>query len=517
MNKAESSDESLVSLVDRAQALAEAGEINRAISAYRKWLIDSETPLAFAAQFNLAVLYFQIHQVGLAQSALRSCLACNPSFEPAMRLCTDTSLDSHRPMAARASFGHRHLRVGWLGSTSALKAHPLSAVPIAVGSATCEHIFFAWGIDMPPHAEDITGLSDDAAACLIRSREIDVLIDLLGWCEVARPGILAYHPASLQVAWTSLPKPSGLLAMDALIADEDGIPGLLELTVKEVIFRLEPARLATDESTSSFLSRLEALLILEHSKLSKRDQWPEANPESLTYILPPASHGRRYIIVAPPYQHTSAGIRVLYDLQKWLILAGYDAIVCTWFTGYPIQGFVDDIVIYPEVAPGNLLQAHRVVRYIMNVPGKLGHGEKTYAPNELLVAYNQPLAPFADGLVLQVPSTEPFFYNSGETRNKDAMYVGKGFNLGIHPPHCVEITKEFPPTRLELADFLRTVDTLYTYDDFTILAYEAKLCGCKLAVIKAKDDIEFICDIPMPNVDQFRAQLHRFIEITQRL
>jgi hypothetical protein len=305
--------------------------------------------------------------------------------------------------------------------------------------------------------------------------------------------------------------------MDAVIVDEGTMLPAAEKVFTESVLPLKRRDTSTLGKAHGLLSNVETLLVSWEGRLPARIQHHAPAQADIEYLKAPGSHGRRYVIAAPPYHHASAGIRVLYDLQKWLVLAGFDAIVCTWFPGYPIDSFADDIVIYPEVAPGNLLQAKRVVRYILNTPGKLGHGEKAYAPDELLVAYNNELAPYSDGHVLQLPSTEPFFYSEGGLRDKDAMYVGKGRNLGLHPEGCVEITKQFPPTRLQMADFLRTVKTLYTYDNFTMLGYEAKLCGCNVTLIDGSGQKQPLHTSYVPSLNEFRAQLHRFIQLTQQM
>ena len=174
-------------------------------------------------------------------------------------------------------------------------------------------------------------------------------------------------------------------------------------------------------------------------------------------------------------------------------------------------------MIYPEVAPGNLLNAKRVIRYIMNVPGKLGFGEKTYAPNEVLVAYNKELAPYSNGAILQVPSTEPFFHAQGAVKTKNAVYVGKGQDLGKHPADCVVITKGFPATRREVAELLRSVKTLYMYDDFSMIGHEAKLCGCEVKLIQKDGTIIDYPPYSYPTLEEFKVQLHEFIEMTRRL
>ena len=244
---------------------------------------------------------------------------------------------------------------------------------------------------------------------------------------------------------------------------------------------------------------------------------PKARPEDLNYIIPPRPTERRYVIAAPPFQHNSAGVRILYELQQWLVRAGLDAIVCTWFPGYPVDQFADDIVIYPEVAPGNLLKAKRVVRYILNVPGQLGHGEKTYDKNEVVVAYIKDLTQYADGMILQVPSIEPFFHADNCVKTCDAVYVGKGTDLGIHPPGCIAITKGFPASRRAVAELLRSAKTLYTYDHFSMIGREAELCGCDVKLIEPDGSMVDYPRRHFPSLDEFKLQLHEFIEMTKLL
>ena len=510
--------ESIFDLIDGAQRLVDGGEIDKAIAEYKYWLSDeSDGAGDFAAYFNLAILYLNIGQIGLAQKALRKCVECKPDFNPAVQLCVDPSLDLLRPMAARTQFEHGCLRVGWLGEARDLTKHSIVTLLGMETSINCEHTLYGWGAGLPKNAKNITELTDDAAACFIRSQELDVLIDIMGWAEASRPRIIAYHPASLVVSMVWPPQSSGLMAIDYAVLYQNAIPSNEISYFEEEVLLLEGESPIGKKTAQEKLWQLELTLKEVHSKLPLRKKLRVPSPESLRQFSPPESRGRRYVIAAPPYQHTSAGIRVLYDLQKWLVRAGWDAMVCTWFPGYPVEAFKDDIVIYPEVAPGNLLKARRVVRYILNIPGKLGNGEKVYAQSELLVAYNEQLAPYADGFMLQVPSVEPFFHKNGAIRDKDAMYVGKGRNLGMHPTSCVEITKIFPATRTELADFLRTVRILYSYDNFTMLAYEADLCGCRVVIIGPEGKMEELKEISVPGIGQFMAQLQEFIEVTQNL
>ena len=251
--------------------------------------------------------------------------------------------------------------------------------------------------------------------------------------------------------------------------------------------------------------------------------WPTTNPSlnaNLDYIRVPASANRRYVIFAPFYRHNSAGIRVLYDLQKWLVLAGYDAIVIAGIHGYDTKQFAEDIVIYPEVVAGNPLKVRRVVRYILNVPGKLA-GTKHYAAHELLVAYSEPLAAHAHGRILNLPTIEPFFCKTDGPKPKVAVYVGKGADLKLHPEECIYITRDFPSSRRGVAALLQQVSTLYTYDDFTAVELEALLCGCEVKVIQKNGEITNLqnsfLNSQITPIQDVKAQLHDFIEMTKLL
>ncbi len=646
-------------------------------------------------------------------------------LDDAHRYVEDRVLKDVHAMSSRQSYGHERLRIGYLcPDFSAPLLSNLTAEFYGLHDRSRFEVFgFSWGArgDATLHARltesmdqhfDVGPVSDDQAACLIRSHEIDILVDLNGLFPGARPDIMSYRPAPVQIVWPGFPGTTALPEVDYVLSDSFALPKELEAFFSETPLRMPqifqingrqrdlgpiPTRkscglpdkafvfccfnsnrkfnpemfavwmrilkrvpgsilwLAADNDSvrdnlykvakklgiararlhfakrvdspdtlalfqlaslfldtfpygagatasdalwsglpvltcagRSFASRRAGSLLnalglpelitynlqdyedqavalsenrtkldalkrqLEESRLScalfdnqrfvsdlealyrkvivelpAAPTKPNHQDVDLTYIEPPNAEpnlnvqqnvtDRRYVIVTPPFQHNSAGIRVLFDLQKWLVRAGLDAIICTWFEGYPVEQFADDIVIYPEVAPGNVLKAKRVIRYIMNVPGKLGYGEKTYDPSEILLAYNKELAPYANGRVLQVPSIEPFFNSNNCAKTVDAMFVGKGQDLGLHPPACIEITKTYPATRREMAALLRSARTLYTYDDFTMLSYEAWLCGCEVKLIRKDGSI---VDYPLgtfPTLDEFKVQLHEFIEMTRRL
>ena len=446
----------IVDLVNAAGLLTDAGHLDIAISLYRDWLSATSSPLAYAVNFNLGVL--------LAKSLY----------------------DLEAEAAYRAAIGQKKDFIeGYVNLGTLLELKKRTEEALAMWRAV---LTFA----------DISTLAGQVFY-------VQALNNLGRLLEIHN----------------DLPEALAMLTLSLKQNPEQ--PNLKTLM----------ARVRQKQSKQPFHATLSDIKVVDDEEVQPR-KTNDILPSPLPVAIPDLSYldapygkpnldqmqdpkARRYVLVAPPFQHNSAGIRVMYDLQKWLVRAGLDAIVCTWFNGYPVEQFVDDIVIYPEVAPGNLLKAKRVIRFILNVPGKLGHGEKTYDPSEILVAYNKELAPYANGRMLQVPSIEPFFNDDSAHKTVDSVFIGKGLDLGLHPPACVTITKAYPPSRREVAQLLRSTRTLYMYDDFSMISREAALCGCDVKLIRKDGAIVNYPTLSWPTMDEFKVQLHDFIEMTKKL
>lgn len=131
----------------------------------------------------------------------------------------------------------RRLRVGYLSAdfqehatalllAETLERHDRAAVEIFAYSfgpddggpmrrrltAACEHFI------------DIRSMSHAAAAQRIRADGVDILVDLKGWTQGARPGILAQRPAPIQAQWLGYPGTMGAPFIDYLFADRTVIP-----------------------------------------------------------------------------------------------------------------------------------------------------------------------------------------------------------------------------------------------------------------------------------------------------
>ena len=90
---------------------------------------------------------------------------------------------------------------------------------------------------------DTKDMGHDAVADLVRTEQIDILIDLSGHTGDARLPVFARKPAPVQVAWLGYFASTGMKAMDYIIADAACVPDHSEEWFSEKVFRLPATRL----------------------------------------------------------------------------------------------------------------------------------------------------------------------------------------------------------------------------------------------------------------------------------
>ena len=71
---------------------------------------------------------------------------------------------------------------------------------------------------------DVAGKTDREIADLLRDRQIDIAIDLMGYTQGMRPGVFALRPAPIQVNYLGYPGTMGTLFIDYIIADKIVVP-----------------------------------------------------------------------------------------------------------------------------------------------------------------------------------------------------------------------------------------------------------------------------------------------------
>jgi protein O-GlcNAc transferase len=94
---------------------------------------------------------------------------------------------------------------------------------------------------------DVEGQSDLDAAKLLRELEIDIAVDLTGFAEVSRPGILAWRPAPIQARWLGHPGTTGADYIDYILADRFVVPAEQRPFYREHVVTLPDSWRADDQ------------------------------------------------------------------------------------------------------------------------------------------------------------------------------------------------------------------------------------------------------------------------------
>ena len=172
----------------------------------------------------------------------------------------------------------------------------------------------------------------------------------------------------------------------------------------------------------------------------------------------------------------------------------------SWSRGKSLckEGF---IAVYPETIVDNPLEARHVARWVLNRPGLLG-GREVYDDSELVFNYCNAFEPYIknriDGKLYMPTIDEEIFFcdeNDHTPRGLECFYIGKStWKEGyIDPTQAFEITRG-TPAKKELGKLFRASRMLYCFDNSTILAYEAILCGCPVTIIpdgtQSREDYE---------------------------
>lgn len=218
-----------------------------------------------------------------------------------------------------------------------------------------------------------------------------------------------------------------------------------------------------------------------------------------------------YYIIAPPYNRTSAGIRVLYKLADMINKNGHSAFiylrpnfnthlasspfdVAPFLTqkiiDYHFKNNLTPIIIYPETINVRKFTPPVRVRYLLNYHNYLYKNESLEEDNFLLF-YSHNISEKYTGKNqfsnLFIPISDHHFFCPPETnqiRKGACFYAGKykdKFNGKTFPitNGLTEITRDKTNSQSpeEIKHLFQTCELFYCYED-TALALEAMLCGC---------------------------------------
>lgn len=166
------------------------------------------------------------------------------SDDPALQLAAAKQFVEHKypvtsteSLAPKHGYKHEKIRIGYLSSDFCLHAVSLLMVELLElhDHDKFEVYGFCWSrVDETSiqkrvqksmdHYIKIGEMNDKEAADCIRSHEIDIMVDLQGLTSGARPLILSYRPATLQMTYLGFPGTTGLPWIDYVIADKYLIP-----------------------------------------------------------------------------------------------------------------------------------------------------------------------------------------------------------------------------------------------------------------------------------------------------
>lgn len=192
-----------------------------------------------------------------------------------------------------------------------------------------------------------------------------------------------------------------------------------------------------------------------------------------------------YVVISPPYDVTSGGIRVMYGLRSWLETKGQ----IVYMNEKPPFG-QEFVAIYPEIMRGNGANANKVVRYILQTPGVMAtYGipgpstEEIRTTSDEIIVFSKIYDTIGvdDDHILFLPILNTHLFQYQKTSRKGTCYlVGKGTNQHKHPPSSIELTREMAADQAELARVLNNCHTFYCYDRLTAMMDIARLCGCRV-------------------------------------
>jgi predicted O-linked N-acetylglucosamine transferase (SPINDLY family) len=181
-----------------------------------------------------------VHELLNACSALAT---LGLSDDPAVQLAASRRFIAERvktlppPLTEPQGYGHEKLRIGYLSSNFCIHAVSLLTVELYElhDRSRVEVYGFCWSgedktwmLSRIAHAMDhyirIAEMTDEEAAQCIRSKEIDILVDLQGLTSGTRPNILAMRPAPVQIAYLGYPGTTAIPRVDYVLADRYVFP-----------------------------------------------------------------------------------------------------------------------------------------------------------------------------------------------------------------------------------------------------------------------------------------------------
>jgi protein O-GlcNAc transferase len=146
---------------------------------------------------------------------------------------------SAKPLWQGSVYKHDKIRIAYISADFC--QHPVSYLTVGVFECHDRSRFEVTAISFGPddrsemrkrlvgafdHFSDTHNLGDDDIACRIKAAEIDILVDLGGFTQGSRTGVLARRPSPVQINYLGYPGTMGSDYVDYIITDRFVIPEL---------------------------------------------------------------------------------------------------------------------------------------------------------------------------------------------------------------------------------------------------------------------------------------------------
>lgn len=225
----------------------------------------------------------------------------------------------------------------------------------------------------------------------------------------------------------------------------------------------------------------------------------------------------KIIIVSPPYQKESEGIKVLHFLCHSLNVNGYlSKILFLDTSDHTFQKFItlsgaeglnpeystesiksvsevsleSDVILYPEIISNNPANAKNVIRYFLNKPGNIFGNSITAGPRDLLVSYQRIFYPPANFSLYyplidldKIPAREEI---EAYSKNLMLSYIGKGKKYGECSRVPGSISLDWEKSYEEYIILLKNSRYIFTWDAMSGVNLDAIIYGSIPIVLSSR-------------------------------
>jgi protein O-GlcNAc transferase len=168
---------------------------------------------------------------------------------------------SQTPLWQGENYDHKRIRIAYLSAD--FHAHATATLMAGLFEAHDRNRFETFAISLGPHDASamrrrlvdafehflpVAEKNDADIAKMLREKEINIAVDLKGFTDGGRPGILARRPAPLQVNYLGFPATMGAPYIDYIIADPCVIPVEQQLHYSEKVAYLPGTYQPNDSS-----------------------------------------------------------------------------------------------------------------------------------------------------------------------------------------------------------------------------------------------------------------------------